>query len=318
MAGKNKHFADDGWAVWIDGEDTSTIYLNDWLSPHSKSYIDIGVHIRGIKESTGLNIYIPFEVSKEEVEDISLLLGDEKVLRAIFSTVCIVDYKKNQCTSEIAYNGKTMDIVHISQCEYELKKISDGTLLQVSFENLQQYVANDEAYFLFRIPHKSFDRIFESNINVAGALERLRDLITTPVISERYAYSVRINEARLLPPEINRIGAFHRQKLKKAVVAISISEDYEINDSACYRVHRVEEDLYKNYAVKDFDCSNAITYQWNKSREQGKKAQYNFNVVISRDSVSKSSMLIYMILIVIIGSGGSALWDLIKYIWGNM
>lgn len=318
MAGKNKHFADDGWAVWIDGEDTSTVYLNDWLSPHSKSYIDIGVHIRGIKESTGLNIYIPFEVSKEELEDISLLLGDEKILRAIFSTVCIIDYNKNQCTSEIAYNGKTMDIVHISQCEYELKRISDGTLLQVSIENLQQYLANDEAYFLFRIPHKSFDRIFESNINVVGVLERLRDLITTPVVSERYAYSVRINEARLLPPEINRTGAFHRQKLKKAVVTISINEDYEINDSACYRVHRVEEDLYKNYAVKDFDCSSAITYQWNKSREQGKKAQYNFNVSISRDSVSKSSMLIYMILIIIIGSGGSALWDLIKYIWGNM
>ena len=36
------------------------------------------------------------------------------ILQATFSAVCIVDYKKNEHTSEIAYNGKTIDIVHIS------------------------------------------------------------------------------------------------------------------------------------------------------------------------------------------------------------
>ena len=37
MAKKYKKFADDGWAVWIDGDDTSTIYINDWLNPKGKS-----------------------------------------------------------------------------------------------------------------------------------------------------------------------------------------------------------------------------------------------------------------------------------------
>ena len=49
------------------------------------------------------------------------------------------------------------------------------------------------------------------------AFTRLRDLLTSPVISEKYACSVRVNESRLLPDEINQIGSFHRQKLSKVV-----------------------------------------------------------------------------------------------------
>ena len=51
MSKKKRKFADDGWAVWIDGEDTSTIHINDWLNPMSKSFVDIAIHIRGIKSS---------------------------------------------------------------------------------------------------------------------------------------------------------------------------------------------------------------------------------------------------------------------------
>ena len=65
MAKKHRSFADDGWAVWVDGEDTSTVYLNDWLNPKGKSYIDIAVRIRGIKTSQGLHVYAPFIVSKD-------------------------------------------------------------------------------------------------------------------------------------------------------------------------------------------------------------------------------------------------------------
>ena len=110
MAKKHRSFADDGWAVWVDGEDTSTVYLNDWLNPKGKSYIDIAVRIRGIKTSQGLHVYAPFIVSKDEIEDVSLRFDDTKILQATFSVACIVDYKKNEHTSEVAYNGKTVDI----------------------------------------------------------------------------------------------------------------------------------------------------------------------------------------------------------------
>ena len=67
MKNKQKSFADDGWAVWIDGDDVSTVYLNDWLNPQGKSFVDLAVRIRGVRATKSLNVYIPFRVSEAEL-----------------------------------------------------------------------------------------------------------------------------------------------------------------------------------------------------------------------------------------------------------
>ena len=316
MPKKQQKFADDGWAVWVDGEDTSTIHINDWLNPKGKSYVDIALHIRGIKVSKAVHVYAPFSVSKEEIEDVSLSFSDTKILKAILSAACIVDYKKNPHTSEIAYNGKTVDIVHISTTDFRVEPLSSGTLIHVDLQELQPYFDNDEVYFIWRMPHKSLDAIFKSYVNMGNTLERLRDLITTPVVSEKYGYSIRINESRLLPEEITRIGMFHRQKLKKAVITLSVEENYELNDAGCYRIRRLEENLYRNYLPKDYQCEDVITYQWNQSRENNYQGQFNFYYSITRDSVSKGSMLLYMILLFAIGVLGDIVSETVLTLLG--
>ena len=316
MPKKQRKFADDGWAVWIDGDDTSTIHINDWLNPKGKSYVDIAVHIRGIKVSKSLNVYVPFFVSKEEIEDVSLSFDNTKILQAIFSAACIVDYKKNQHTSEIAYNGKTVDIVHISTTGFQAEPLSDGTLIRIDLQELQPFLDNDEAYFIWRMPHKSLDEIFKTYVDVGNVLERLRDLITTPVVSEKYGYSIRINESRLLPEEITRIGMFHRQKLNKTAITISVDENYELNDSGCYRIRRLEENLYKEYLPSDYPMENVITYQWNQSREDNFRGQFNFYYSITRDSISKGSMFMYMILLLAVGVLGDAVSNAIQALLG--
>ena len=137
MPKEQRKFADDGWAVWIDGDDVSTIYINDWLNPKGKSYVDLAVRVRGVMASKSLNVYVPFIVEKEEIEDVSLLLNDAKILQAIFSATCIVEFKKNECTSEIAYNGKTIDIVHVSAVTFETSALSAGTLIKIDLEKLR-------------------------------------------------------------------------------------------------------------------------------------------------------------------------------------
>lgn len=316
MPKKQRKFADDGWAVWIDGEDTSTIHINDWLNPKGKSYVDIAIHIRGIKSSKALNVYVPFPIMKEEIEDVSLSFGDTKILQAIFSAACIVDYKKNQHTSEIAYNGKTVDIVHISTMSFDVEAISNGTLIRVGLQELQPHLDNDEGYFIWRMPHKSLDAIFKPCVDVENAMERLRDLITTPVVSEKYGYSIRINESRLLPEEITRIGMFHRQKLSKAVITLSVDEKYELNDSNCYRIRRLEENLYRNYLPKDYQYDDVITYQWNQSRENNLQGQFNFYYSITKNSVSRGSMFLYMILLLAVGVIGDFISEAVQALIG--
>ena len=301
MPKKQQKFADDGWAIWIDGDDTSTIYINDWLNPKGNSYVDLAVRIRGVRKSKALHVYVPFSVTKEEIQDVSLKFDDKNILQATFSANCLVEYRKNEHTTEIAYNGKTVDIVHISTLDYETKELSKGTHIIVDLVTLQPYLDNDEAYFIWRMPHKSLNEIFKKRVDMGKAMSRLKDLITSPVVSEKYGYSIRINESRLLPEEITKIGAFHRQKLKKACVMISINDSYELNDAGCYRISRLEEDLYKAYLPEDYKLEDIITYQWSQTRDYNLKGHFNFYYNIYKNSISKGSMLLYLILLLAIG-----------------
>lgn len=316
MTKERRKFADDGWAVWIDGDDVSTVYLNDWLNPKGKSYIDFAVRIRGVQVSTMLNVYVPFSVAKEEIEDVSLLFKDTKILQATFSASCIVEYKKNEYTSEIAYNGKTVDIVHIGSLGYELCNMADGTIIKIDLVKLRPFLDNDEAYFVWRMPHKSLDEIFAPRKDMKNMLARLKDLITTPIVSEKYGYSIRINESRLLPEGITRIGAFHRQKLKKAVITLSINENYELNDMNCYRIRRLEENLYREFLPHNYKSEDVITYQWQQNREYNLKGHFNFYYYINQNSVSRGSMLLYLILLTVIGVIGNLLSDIISKLLG--
>lgn len=316
MPKKERKFADDGWAVWIDGDDTSTVYIDDWLNPNGKSFVDMAVRIRGIKASKALHVYIPFELSRDEIDDVSLHFSDTKILQALFNTACIVDYMKNEHTSEVAYNGKTMDIVHLSTIDFQLSTISDGTLIDIDLGALRPFLDNDEGYFIWRMPHKTLDEVFMPRVNVGNVLARVRDLITTPVVSEKYGYSIRINEARLLPEQITRIGAFHRQKLKKAVINISVHENYELNDAGCYRIHRLEGNLYGNYLPSPYECDDVISYQWNQSREDNFQGQFNFYYGISKNSVSRASMFFYIVLLLTIGIFGDLLSALLQMLIG--
>ncbi len=301
MPKKQRKFVDDGWAVWIDGDDTSTVYLNDWINPESKSYVDMAIRIRGVRASKNLNVYVPFKISADEIEDVSLYFKDTKILQATFCTACIVDFMKNEHTSEVAYNGKTVDIVHISTLEYQMIPLAQGTRIYFDLEKLQPFLDNDEVYFIWRMPHKTLDEIFKWHVDGETTFTRLRDLVTSPVVLDKYGYSVRINEARLLPEGITRVGVFHRQKMKKAVITISINEDYELNDSGCYRIRRLEEDLYKDYLPKGYDSEDVITYEWDQNREHNPRGQFNFYNSITKNRVSHGSMFVYLLFVIGIG-----------------
>ena len=312
MAKKQRKFVDDGWAIWTDGDDVCTIYLHDWLNPKGKSYVDLAIRIRNVKVNTRMRVYVPFAVEREEINDVSLLFSDTKILQAVFGSACIVDYKKNEFTSEIAYIGKTVDIIHVSTLDYKLSALSDGTLIDIDFKAIQPYIDNDEAYFVWRMPHKSLDKLFKSRVGAGSLMSQFRDLITSPMLSEKHGYSVRVNEPRLLPEEITRVGSFHRQKIKKAVITISISEDYDINDEGCYRIRHLEEELYSGYIPEKYKTDDVISYQWHQNRESKLQGQFNFYYNITKNTVNGASMTVYMILLMLLAVMGEILGDFAK------
>jgi hypothetical protein len=184
--------------------------------------------------------------------------------------------------------------------------------MDIDLTSIQPFIDNDEAYFLWRAPHKSLDKLFKSHVGAGSLMSRFIDLISSPMLSEKNGYSVRINEPRLLPEEITRVGSFHRQKIKKAVITITVSEDYDINDEGCYRIRHLEEELYKEYIPKDYKTEDVISYQWHQSRGSNLQGQFNFYYSITRNSISFGSMTVYMILLMLLAVMGEILGDFAK------
>ena len=316
MGNKKRRFADDGWALWIDGDDRSTIYLNEWINPKGKSYVDISVRVYGAKEANEVNFFVPFEIEKNEITDLSYMLSDSSALRALFNTNGKVDSEKTKYTSELRYDNRTVSLINLANEFVTVKKVSYGTVITVNINFIKDFITSDEAYLIFRIPHKTLDEVFAPAIDVGSMFDRINSLIQSPIISEKYGYSIRINEARLLPPEINEIEDLQEQRIRKALVTISLGDEYEMNDSTCYRIRRLEAELNRGYAPQGYDCSDAITYQWVEERDHNMKAHYNFYFTMEHNEISKISMLVYLLLVLLIGAMGGAIYDLFKLLFG--
>ena len=316
MGNRRRKFADDGWALWIDGDDRSTIYLNEWINPKGKNYVDISVRVYGAKETKTVNFFVPFKVERSEFCDLSYILTSGSALRSLFNTNGKVDSEKTKYTSELRYDNRTVSLVNMSDEFVTMEKVSYGTVITVNFEFIKECITSDEAYLIFRIPHKTLDEVFAPSIDVKGVLNKINSLIQSPILSEKYGYSIRINEARLLPPEINAIEVLQNQRIRKALVTISLADEYEMNDSTCYRIRRLEAELNKNYAPDGYDCSDAIAYQWVEERGFNMKAHYNFYFTMEHNEISKMSMFVYLFMVLVIGALGGAIYDLFKFMFG--
>ena len=318
MGSKKRKFADDGWALWIDGDDRSTIYLNEWINPKGNSYVDISVRVYGAKEAKAVNFFVPFAVERNEITDLSYMLADNSALRALFNTNGKVDAEKTKYTSELRYDNRNVSLINLANEFISIKKIAYGTVITVDFEFIKDCITSHEAYMIFRIPHKTLDKIFAPQRDVGSMFDKINSLIQSPIISEKYGYSIRINEARLLPHEINEIKELQEQRIRKALVTISIGDEYEMNDSTCYRIRRLEADLNRNYAPDGYDCTDAITYQWVEERDSNMKAHYNFYFTMEHNEISKTSMFVYLFIVLFTAALGGAIYDLFKLMFGLM
>ena len=192
---KTRKFADDGWGIWINGDDRSTVYLNEWINPKGKSYVDIAIRIYGAKKANELNIYVPFGITADEITDLSMELEDEAILRGLFNTNGVVDAEKNESTSELKYDGRTVSLIHLSKEILKAKRIAEGTVITAALNKIQQHITSDEAYVIFRIPHRTLDEVFTPQMNVRGSIERLKEIISSPVVMQKYGLFKRMDQS---------------------------------------------------------------------------------------------------------------------------
>ena len=98
------------------------------------------------------------------------------------------------------------------------------------------------------------------------------------------------------------------------MIILSIDESYELNDAGCYRIRRLEERLYEEYLPSGYKCEDVITYQWQQNREYNLQGQFNFYYSIAKNSISRASMFLYMVLLMVLGLLGDLLAELVLHL----
>ena len=73
-----------------------------------------------------------------------------------------------------------------------------------------------------------------------------------------------------------------------------------------------EENLYEDYLPDDYNREDVITYHWHQNRNDNLQGQFNFYYSVTKNSVSRGSMFVYMLLLFIIGIAGDLLATLIE------
>ena len=181
-----------------------------------------------------------------------------------------------------------------------------GTILYFSGHEMMYLGAKDGKYYVI----STVSTIMQpGNPSVR---QRIRSVIVNTLDVKRANGNSWLNDLTVALEDLQE------QRIRKALVTISLGDEYEMNDSTCYRIRRLEAELNRNYAPVGYDCSAAITYQWVEERDSNMKAHYNFYFTMEHNEISKMSMLVYLFMVLLTGALGGAIYDLFRLMLGLM
>ena len=312
MATDTKRFVDDGWSVWTDENYKTAIYFTEWLNPRGENYVDVGVWVYGMENPCDIHIFVPFPVELSDICDLSSVLSTTSGAKAVFNTPFQAEKGAAGHCSRFVYDEKPVDLLHFSPDTLRLERVADGTLLTARILEWKTEFQSDEIYVFFRLPHKSLNELFKAKPHTKLEKDSLKELITSPIVTQRFGYTLGVNEERILPQAILGNEKIRGQDIQRTQLTLIIDEDYEVNDGGCNRIRHSDGSAYAGYAPADFEKRNIVCYQWRQGRAGEKKSHSSFFTVIQNSFISRKSVLVYGLILMFTSILGSAAYDLIK------
>ena len=315
MAADTKRFVDDGWAVWTDENCKTAVYFTEWLNPKGENYVDVGVWIYGLDKPVDMHVFVPFPVEFSDICDLSHVLFTEQGAKAVFNTAFQAEKGASGRCSRFVYDKKTVDLLHVTADTIRLESVGGGSILTARIAENTADFTSDEIYMLIRLPHKNLNELFRAKPHTKLEKDSLKELITSPMVTQRFGYSLGLNEERILPKELSANLKIRAQNIEKSQLTLMIDEDYELNDGSCSRIRHSDGAAYAGYSPKDFEERNFVCYQWKQGRAGEKKSHSNFYVTVQNSFISKKSVLVYGLILMFTSILGSAAYDLIKLLF---
>lgn len=276
-------------AVWISGQEhqegSYEVHINYWRmkgeKPHRKwsgsrgsdvngksDLLDIGIWINNPEKASGVDIYLPFSVSRSAVSDCSEFLKNPKIAGAIFNESLEISQSQS---STLVYARKgdepQFDIYCFSaergilaESQLTIKPNGEGTQLSIGekvFKAASAGASSKALYFRIRVA-LPFSNPFVNTIPpYDGVLQSGHNEIDY--------IDFRINDSRSLPRDVEEDLARSSASLTKVsfLIAAPISIDLLSNDSTAYKVRVLESEMWGQY-VRGLP-EHMVVYHWRRT-----------------------------------------------------
>jgi hypothetical protein len=287
-------------------EKIEAIHINLWNLKSDECILDLGFHL---KKSQEIEIFIPFEIRNELIQDLQpKMFKEHDLIRSIFNEHVSVNSSSSQdfCTVKMQNREKEFDV-----CQSSVEHSLEDGFSRIKLKSKDSPV-NDEIYLRIRlILNDHIKEIIKEYIRKDYFLNPFKECITY--------IDFRINEIRFAK------GKIYSELTEKIMIVENIHyfvvkklDDALVIESPASARSRLlgEEDIWLNYLDKTSSNGKKITesliaYHWKDTENIDAKKHYGFLSGFEYKRPEKKKIIIYFLIIIGIGIITNILTDFI-------
>ena len=287
----------DSFAIYASDECEIDVHINVWTNMNNANYIDVGLRINKKENFNKISIYVPYNISQNDICDLSGVLKSETVMRGIFNQKCSITISSDESYYDVQLTDYSMRIVPTKLCINDIANIENGTIISFA---ISEWSADNIAYIRFRLPYKSLSDYLSTKRPIyIEALE-------SPIMKESYPYNFKLNESRTLPQEILKF-VNSLAVIKTINFFLCMPDKCSISPGSAHKTRIIENKIFKPYIPdKQFE-KNSIAYQWCYSKAK----RYTLSTFFEQKYINWVSVIFYSSVVIILNVISNFLFQLI-------
>lgn len=251
--------------------------------------LDIGFMVPSLTGLKQLSVYLPFDISFDDIEDISPLLNGKNVAGAIFNEALTVQEDSETDNFKLTLSGGDENFCRVRPFHQDATKLNDPSLQlkEVSGKGVTLSIVENNHGTIFSSEDKKTSTYFRLRISLKG---KNKKAFVKSIKPEDSAFNsgyettefidFRINESRLLPKQVvepiiaQQVKTFIPVKRIDFLLAVNLEADITGARKEFHKSRFLEPDTWKLYfeGKSDFISEHLkegmLVYHWKKVRSE--------------------------------------------------
>lgn len=276
----------NSFAVWCKkNEDVAVnldVHFNFWKLPSSEKirglyreykyeyFLDIGLKVKNIKPLDSINVYFPFLLKDDDIQDLgNVLIKDRKLINGIFNDDCTLICDKQ---AKVIHSDKREFIVYpLNEYNFKLEPKYNGTIMSIEASTIDNPPCPNY-YYRFRIRSRMLEQLTRKHNSQNSFFENANSI--TEVIDFRLNEKRNYHES--MAEEIPRMGEFIIDKIH--FLLLLDAKDELVSPGISFSCRELEKHIWSPYIGDEYMKRNIIAYHWKAGNNE--KAVESFNSLI--------------------------------------